>query len=179
VLRLEKILSSDTLFPAAWDVLTASFPGDERRSLEAHRRIETDPRYEFCAILADSRCAGAVGIWRFPRFMFIEHLAIEPSERSRGSGTGVVRGILEAGPLPAVIEVESASVSADALRRIVFYRTLGFVVNEYDYIQPAYDETRHPVPMLLLTYPSAMSADMLDHMKHTLYKDVYDDRRNA
>ncbi len=173
MLSIQKILSNDPLFAAAWDVLAASFPGDERRSLEAHRRIETDPRYRFRAIVSDGRCIGVVGSWGFPRFMFIEHLAIAPGERSKGRGSGIVREILEAAAVPVAIEAESMTDSADALRRIVFYRTLGFIVNDYDYIQPAYDAEKRPVPMLLMTYPTAMSTAMLDNIRDTLYRDVY------
>lgn len=173
MLRMKKISTHDDVFALAWKVMTDAFPVDERRSLEAHTDIEKDPRFAFFAILSGDKCAGAVGMWNFTRFTFVEHLAIAKGERSMGMGSEIVHEILDSSPVPVVIEVEPTSAGAEALRRIVFYRTLGFIVNEYEYVQPAYGAGKNPVPMLLLTYPAPMTTAMLDDIRDTLYREVY------
>jgi N-acetylglutamate synthase-like GNAT family acetyltransferase len=161
------------MFAAAWKILIDSFPGDERRSLAAHIEIEKDQRYAFYAILSDDECTGCMGIWRFPRFMMIEHLAIVPHARSLGMGTDIVTRLLAGASVPVVIEVEPESSGDDAVRRTAFYRSLGFIANDYAYCQPAYDAAKHPVPMSLMTYPAAMNAAMLDDIRDTLYAELY------
>jgi N-acetylglutamate synthase-like GNAT family acetyltransferase len=164
------------MFAAAWKIMNDSFPADERRSLDTHRVCEQDRRYEFSAILFDDRCAGCVGLWRFPGFMIIEHLAIASHARSRGVGTDVMNMLLggvSAPAVPVVIEVEPAACGDDALRRIAFYTSLGFIANDYEYWQPAYEAGKGRVRMTLMTSPAAMSTTMLDAVRDTLYAEIY------
>jgi ribosomal protein S18 acetylase RimI-like enzyme len=173
VLSLKHIVSTDDAFDSAWAILNDSFPADERRSLEAHRAIEHDERYEFSAILSDDAVVGAVGLWRFPRVTVVEHIAIAPHARSRGIGSAIIARLLGSSGVPVVIEVEPASTGTDAALRMRFYSKLGFVANDCAYRQPAYDATKNPVEMVLMTHPTALSAPVLDGIKDVLYTEIY------
>ena len=42
-------------------------------------------------------------------------------------------------------------------RRINFYRRVGFALNLHPYVQPAYEKSTSPVPLLVMTYPEAIT----------------------
>ena len=59
-----------------------------------------------------------------------------------------------------------------AQRRLDFYTRLGFVKQDFDYIQPPYREGGVSVPLHLMATAN-LTQDMLISLKQTLYEVVY------
>lgn len=74
---------------------------------------------------------------------------------------------------PIVLEVEHPDDDI-CIRRIRFYESLGFVLHpEYDYIQPPYDATKHPLHLYLMTSRMTDFATRYQEIKSRLYAQVY------
>ena len=58
-------------------------------------------------------------------------------------------------------------------RRIAFYERNGFVMNPFEYMQPAMGEDRHAIPLRIMSYPKRLVADEFETMRDVLYCHVY------
>ena len=65
------------------------------------------------------------------------------------------------------------SDSADSPRGIAFYERNGFVMNPFEYMQPAMGEDRHAIPLRIMSYPKRLLADEFETMRDVLYCHVY------
>ncbi len=157
--------------PMLEKLYTDSFPAEERRPWKSVVNPESPYGPQLHAIITDGRIAGFLTLWRFERFAYIEHLAIDPAFRSKGSGSSAVRLICElCGMTPVVVEIEPPVESApDTMRRLAFYRRLGFETIDRDYVQPPYSPGLPSVPLHLMAtavLPPASTA-------RTLHTHVY------
>lgn len=123
----------------AHDIYSASFPVEEQRPWEKIIHASSGSVPELNGIYEGKRLAGIVTVWHFPRFKYIEHLAIDAELRGHGIGADTLRILCDRyHPLPILIEVEPEPTSDIAARRISFYRRNGFEIIGRDYIQPSY-----------------------------------------
>jgi len=114
-------------FRQAWAIYEESFPVDERRPLPLHLEIQQDARYTFTPLLDDEAIVvGALGLWTFETFTFLEHIAISSVCRGRGLGTAIVEDLRDAAHLPLVLEAEAPEMNPQAPKRIRWYESLGF-----------------------------------------------------
>ncbi|KAA3436655.1 GNAT family N-acetyltransferase [Rufibacter hautae] len=159
-------------FSQAWQWYEEAFPPEERRTLEQQTQLFTDSAYRFLAIMDQEEFAGFFGIWQLSGFTFLEHFAVVPSHRGKGTGSKALAILLETIPPPVLLEVEPPH-SEIAQRRIRFYERLGFLLNDFEYRQPPYVAGMHWVPLLLMSYPSALDPSELEKVKGQLYNFVY------
>ena len=73
---------------------------------------------------------------------------------------------------PVILEVELPTGELEA-RRIAFYERNGFVMNPFEYMQPAMGEDRHAIPLRIMSYPKRLFADEFETMRDVLYCHVY------
>ena len=104
--------------------------------------------------------------------MFIEHFAIRKDQRSKGYGSLVVSGLISAGNLPIILEVEPPG-TPEADRRINFYQKHRFELLSAEYYQPPYAIGKNPVEMRLMKYPDKLCSVDFDHIKRCIYTEVY------
>ena len=161
---------TSTLSPADCDILekiyTGSVPEEERRPWSDICRPATPGCPRLLAFLADSRIAGLITLWRFPRFAYIEHLAIDNSLRGSGIGSLAIRCVIdEIGSLPLVVEIEPPVASQpQTVSRHKFYTRLGFSTIDTAYVQPPYAPGLPSVSLHLMAttvLPSASTARTL------------------
>jgi hypothetical protein len=74
--------------------------------------------------------------------------------------------------LPVVIETETPR-SLVASQRIHFYERLGFYMTTNFYMQPPYEGSQVMMSMLIMSNDYHFANKHFNHIKSTLYKEVY------
>ncbi|WP_246853498.1 GNAT family N-acetyltransferase [Rufibacter aurantiacus] len=159
-------------FSQAWQLYEEAFPLEERRTLAQQTELLSNPAYRFLSITDQEEFAGFFGVWQLPEFTFLEHFAVLPSLRGKGTGARALTVLLETLLQPLVLEVETPH-SEIAQRRIRFYERLGFRLNDFEYRQPPYVARMPWVPLLLMSYPSLLASAEIEKVKVQLYRYVY------
>jgi ribosomal protein S18 acetylase RimI-like enzyme len=166
---------ADVDFAKSWDIYERSFPDDERRSFSGLCSALKDPNFRF-DYHKDfyGNVNGIMASWVLGEndFKYIEHIAVDSTQRSQGVGSSILRPVLLEGT-PVVLEVEPAELNEDAARRIRFYERLGFHVNEYTYYQPPYDESKSPLLLKVLSFPNPLTPEEFINFKELVYAQVY------
>lgn len=149
--------SSDAALLEAWELYESSFPRKERRSRTQHLRAMEDPAF-VCLVLQDGQgMAGLLFVWETDAFVFVEHLAVQPTRRGRGIGHSALELLHQrAGARPVILEIEPVVDEATA-RRCRFYESCGYVRLPYPHEQLPFHVGEPPVPLTLLSFPRAVS----------------------
>lgn len=173
-----KLLSLDGAdVPQSWlaeaeSLYLDAFPPEERRpwSTIVAPASQAGPRLMFVSDGGDT-FAGFVTLWDFGAFVYIEHFAIDPSIRGRGTGARVLARLADMAGRPLVLEAEPvADDNPMAARRIGFYQRNGFALLGHDYVQPPYQPGLPPVPLRLMSTDAAIDAAAVER---TLHSEVY------
>ena len=96
-----------------------------------------------------------------------------PEKRNGGLGDRMVKAFLERFGKPFFIEVEPPEDELTR-RRIGFYERNGFVLNDYDYVQPSLGEGKEPVPLRIMTWPRGMSSVELSEMERRIRQRLFE-----
>ena len=148
-----------------------SFPEEERRDWT--EIIADDFSACLYLILCNDDVAGFVTAWDFGEVLYLEHLLILSSQRGEGIGAQVIQALKDlANGKHLLLECGPAHAAPMAQRRLDFYARLGFVKQDFDYVQPPYREGGVSVPLHLMA-TADLTQDMLISLKQTLYKVVY------
>jgi hypothetical protein len=146
-------------FKKAWKIYEYSFPSDERRNIEQQKKTNQKKGYNYRIIKDEHKVIGLIATWDFEDFSFIEHIAIMKEHCKKNPNT--------------ILEVERPE-NQEAINRIKFYEKLGFKLNKYDYIQPAYDKDKESVPLFIMSYPNKINEKEYLALQQELYKKVYE-----
>lgn len=160
-------------FDELFSLLELSFPTSERRNYAGHlAEFEAEQFRSIC--YAPNGLKGFLNYWELGDFIYIEHFAVAPELRGQGIGSALMNELRKAvGNRLTVLEAEPPQDSDIAKRRIGFYERLGFVLNGYEYIQPALIEGEQPIPLVIMSAPSRLSESEYIRIRDRLYKDVY------
>lgn len=161
------------MFNQLFSLIQLSFPTSERRNYAGHLGEFSEDRFRSICYIPDV-LKGILNYWDFGDFIYIEHFAIAPELRGQGTGSalmGELRTIV--GNRTLVLEAEPPADSDIAARRIAFYERLGFVLNEYDYIQPALIEGEEPIPLVIMSAPDKLTEKEYIKIRDRLYNEVY------
>jgi len=148
-----------------------TFPLEERRDMSSLLRMLNETDMFFSAILLDDLVVGMVVYWKFGKFLYIEHLAVFPSQRRKGIGEGVLNKLQEEAN-PILLEVEIPYDEAST-RRIAFYQRCGFTALQIYYQQPPYRKGESVVPMMLCSDMSDWDIELLDSSIELFQQKVY------
>ncbi len=148
-----------------------SFPPEERREWQdILTKTDSEPGFSFLTVVYDGRPAGFITTWDLGKALYIEHFAIDPSQRGKGIGMAAIKSLIMKSPLPIVLEAEPESTGEMARRRIAFYSKAGFTAHHsFPYVQPPYFAGLPSVPLTLLTTKQLP----LDEISTTLHREVY------
>ena len=168
----EKKLSED-LFSQYYQLIELSFPKCEHWSFAKHLEEFDDIRFHSVCYCPDG-IKGFINYWELDGFVYIEHFAVSPELRGLGIGSGLMSELRRTvGDRILVLEAEPPSDSTIAARRIAFYQRLGFVLNEYDYLQPAMAEDESEVPLVIMSSPKVLSHSEYRVIRDILYREIY------
>ncbi|MCC9138390.1 GNAT family N-acetyltransferase [Pontibacter silvestris] len=132
------------------------------------------PEMSFHTISAEGHIVGLSVHWQLNGFLYLEHLTITPEQRGRGIGKEAVTWLLRQSEETVVLEVERP-VDGLSLKRIQFYKSLGFVLyDQYDYYQPPYEPSAQPVPLYLMSKPTVATNEKLAEMATAIKQQVYE-----
>ncbi len=180
VLFLEeyRIFGGENLIPPAmfdemFSIIERSFPPDERRKKAEHlAEFNSDFFRSLC--LCGEKLVGFLNFWDLDDFVYIEHFAVDPSLRGKGTGTAIMNKALELNQgRIKVLEAEPPELSEIAFRRIAFYKRLGFIPNPNVYWQPPITAGEPPVKLSLLSTPSLLTQGEYSAIKAAIYREVY------
>lgn len=153
-IRFEELRPNGRDWNRAWTLYENSFPARERRNAADHRSALADPLFHAEAILAGEDFAGLLYSWDAPGFAYVEHLAVDPALRGQDIGSRALKDFCDRrGQVVLEIDPPEDEIS---IRRLNFYRRLGFVANDRPYIHPSFSRPFDPHPLVLMSYPEAL-----------------------
>lgn len=159
-------------FKSIWSIYLDSFPKEERRTLDQQTEIMKDKLYSLEGVYHNEKLIGFYALWNLEEFVFIEHIAINKEFRGMGYGSKIMQEIIIKHNKQIVLEVEYPE-NYYCIKRIEFYKKLGFNLNDFKYEQPPYQKEYKAVPLLIMSYPQAIKAKEFLSIKDKLYKYVY------
>lgn len=146
----------------------ASFPPEERREWSdiEEKILKGDDCYAIYVINCNQSFSGFISRWKFDDFIYVEHFAVDERQRGRGVGTLALAEFIAKADSDVVLEVELATTSEMARRRIAFYERCGFkACYDFEYIQPPYAPHLPSVQLLLMHYAQGGEDKNLDIVK--------------
>ena len=159
----------ETEFDTVYEILDKSFDHNEIRSAEGQKKLFNDRAY---SVLVNDDITAMLGVWDFDDIRYIEHLATDERVRNNGIGGLLLDEFINSKHTPVILEVELPGEEITD-RRIAFYERHGFKFNNYDYIQPAMEKGKDPVPLRILSYPDHITEDTFNKYRKILYTRVY------
>ena len=169
---IERLTEAD--FDQMFSLMERSFPEDERRDYNGQRELLAEPAYNLYAKRSpeDAALQAFLALWELGDMVYIEHFAVDPDCRNGGLGGKILQKVIEDTDMRICLEVELPETEM-AARRIGFYERNGFVMNPFEYMQPAMGEDRHAIPLRIMSYPKRLLADEFETMRDVLYCHVY------
>ncbi|MFY9150556.1 MAG: GNAT family N-acetyltransferase [Prolixibacteraceae bacterium] len=172
-IQLSPVITPEELNPGFRQLYTEAFPPDERRDWQQLIELLNNPLFTIFQVYFQNEFAGFISIWKLTGFNFIEHFAIQESERDKGLGSKVLIPLLQKEQAPFILETEEP-LSENSRRRIRFYEKLNFRINFFEYHQPPYSDGKNAVKMLLMSYPEKIqeinSCEITDQIHRTVYR---------
>ena len=169
----ERVLTKDD-FEKVYPILAQSFPETEVRAKEDQLALIENECYHLYAIKdEEEKTGGVIAAWELSDdFLYIEHFATLPEKRNNGFGGKMLDLFVEWNGKNVVLEVE---LPEDALtrRRIGFYERHGFVWNDYPYMQPPMRKGQEPLPLRLMTKPTALDVETYERYRSAIHQNVY------
>lgn len=174
MIKLQRITTQDvSLYTYMEQLMTTSFPSEEYRPLEELRHYTDNKPHFYCNIILHHDIpVGFITYWNFGHFYYVEHFAIDPSQRNGGHGKNVLNHLCQQINKPIVLEVEMPEEEI-AVRRINFYKRQGFDLWEKAYMQPPYKAGDDYLPMLLMAYGNLKCEQDFEQVKDRIHQEVY------
>ncbi len=152
--------NNDIYYNFFWELSIESFPSNERRPLDSQLWAISNSSYHLEILLDNGTPVGFITWWEMCDYRFIEHFATSPDMRGKGYGAKVLQWFISVSDKPIILECEHPTTEIN-IRRIEFYKRLGFKVNPHNYHQPPYSKGGDSVHLAILTYPNEISYDEL------------------
>ncbi|WP_211746884.1 GNAT family N-acetyltransferase [Paenibacillus sp. Marseille-Q4541] len=162
------------VFEQMYGIMEEAFPLIEYRTYEGQKALLSNSSYRL--LTKENEQGDVIAFlagWEFDDFCFVEHIAVKPSIRGGGLGKQLMTDFMQLVNKPVVLEVEPPEEEEMKQRRIGFYERLGFHVNSYSYVQPPLREGEPDLPLLMMSYPSALSEEQFQSCRETMYAEVY------
>lgn len=154
-------------------LLIASFPVEEYRDLKEFRNYTDTLNHFYCnIILDDTTPVGLVTYWDLGGFYYIEHFAIDATQRNGGYGRKLLEHLASLLDKPIVLEVEHPTEEI-AQRRINFYQRQGYTLWNKEYFQPPYKAGYSELPMYIMAYGGLNPDTDFEMVKDQLHRVVY------
>ena len=147
-MNFERIGASHPLFEASFTLYEASFPPNERRTREDHLRALRDADFSPLGAVEDGRLLADVFLWQTEDFVYLEHFAVQPSLRGRGTGAGLLRQLLGRDK-PLILEIEPPEDTLTC-RRKRFYERNGLRAQPYAHVQLPFQGGGPIVPLVIM-----------------------------
>lgn len=168
--KLERLTVED--FGEVWKIMEESFPVDERRDRKGQEEVLNNPYYHLYGYRQRKEVVAFLAVWEFDVFTFVEHFAVKHTYRNGGLGAELLKQLLERNGLPVILEAEPP-IGEMQERRIRFYERNGFLLNPYEYVQPAMSAEGKKIPLDIMSYPRRLTVGEYETIRDILYRCVY------
>lgn len=152
-----------------YDSYCLAFPEEERRNEQQFLELFTN---DLCSIFLIEYHQEKVGYfisWNLTKGLFLEHLEIFPDYRGKKIGAAFLQKISENNET-IILESEPESYGEIAKKRLEFYKRNGFIILDFDYIQPAYESSKSSISLnLLATKPFENTSDLIREIHKKVY----------
>lgn len=145
-----------------------AFPFDEVREFDDFVSVFSNEDHHVF-YLYEGKSVGFVELWQLDDMIFVEHIAVFEEERNKGFGSAAFE-LLERRYKRIVLEIEPPETETQK-RRLDFYLRCGFVVNDFDYVQPPYGEGKKALHLVLMSYPVELHD--CEKIQRELHEKVY------
>ena len=160
-------------FDSFFELMSEAFPSIERRSYENQKKLLCNEAYNIIIENDEEENITAfIANWEFNDFNFIEHFAVDSKMRGNGMGTSMLKEYLNKSNKPIFLEVELPQNDI-SIRRIEFYKRLGFHLNSFEYFQPPMQEKHDFLPLKVMSYPKSINQEEFINFKNIVYRRVY------
>ena len=160
-------------FDSLFKLMKQAFPSIERRSYEDQKNLLTENLYNIIADKDENEnIIDFIASWEFNDFNFIEHFAVDSKMRGNGRGTSMLKDYLNKCNKPIYLEVELPENDI-SVRRIEFYKRMGFYLNNFEYLQPPMQKQDVFLPLKIMSYPRSVDEREFINFKNTVYDKVY------
>lgn len=150
-----------------------SFPPDERRQFEDLLQLLPHADMHLCGLVDRERLIGFIVYWHWPEMLFVEHIAVDPEQRSKQYGQRAISELRRLESPYVVLEVELPQ-DAISRRRIQFYERQGFTLNPFSYAQPPYQAGNPAIPMHLVSIPAILDQEIFSNLSQLIKERVYE-----
>jgi len=175
MIELKDISSDIDLEKFNIDLLQKSFPKEEYRDLNVLKQyIQNKSIFYPKTILLDKKPIGIFHYWQLEEYFYIEHFAISSEHRNKGLGEACLSHIQQTilNNKTIVLEVEIPN-SKIAIRRINFYKRLGFHLMDFEYYQPPYKKDYNQIEMKLMINKQIDKIHILNKIRNLMYLNIY------
>ena len=160
-------------FDSFFNLMKEAFPSVERRSYEDAKKLLCEELYNIIVDKDENdNITAFIASWEFNDFNYIEHFAVEGKIRGNGVGTSMLQAYLNKSNKPIFLEVELPENDV-SLRRIEFYKRLGFHLNNFEYLQPPMQKQHGFLPLKIMSYPIIVEENDFMNFKNIVYNKVY------
>lgn len=169
--NLKKFRDCD--FDSFYKLMSEAFPSEEGRNYEDQKKLLNEEIYNITSHKDENgNITAFIASWEFNDFVFIEHFAVSSKMRCNGVGTSMIRDHLSKCNKPIFLEVELPENDL-SIRRIEFYKRLGFHLNDYDYLQPPLQKQHDFLPLKIMSYPKRAEDKEFIDFRNMIYDKVY------
>lgn len=151
--------TSDIDFRLSWETYSTSFPEYEKRLLASHKKSISDPNFFANVIYDNNSYIGFIFFWKLESFIFIEHFAIDEKHRNKNYGSKIISKVLSNYyDFTILLEIDPPNKEI-AIRRLNFYKRLGFVENNLVHYNLPYQNSLEDYRLELLSSNRAISKE--------------------
>ncbi len=160
-------------FEEVFELMEKSFPENEYRTKENQKKLLKNPMYKLEPTIDETgKLIAFMASWEFPKFTFIEHLAVDPCCRGKGTGSKIMRDFINNSKNPIVLEIEIPNDEIK-IKRKNFYEKLGFKLNNNEYFQLPLRKGNKPIRMNLMSYPEEIPDEKFEIIENIIQNFAY------
>ena len=174
-MEITRLLNKD--FDKMFDIMQQSFPSAEYRPKHRQYAILSDSNYNVNVLKEKDEISAFIATWNLQNFVFAEHFAVKETLRGHGIGSEFLKTYIETLDYPLVLEVENLNDEI-SLRRIEFYKRLGFVFTDICYDQPNFQKYSKTIPLKVMYHPNGRQLD-LNNVKEEIFRKIYKKKSNG
>ncbi len=159
--------TSDKWYDEFYKIYKVSFPVFEQRNKEQQEYAFNHDNYFLDYTVDDDKFLSFIAYWDFNKYIYIEHLAVNPDYRGENIGSRVLREFIESKNKVILLEIDPLTTDI-ALKRFRFYERLGFQENIYPHFHPPYDKHYPAHELIVLSYGHQIDKSLYE----TFYNDL-------
>lgn len=160
-------------FDRAYSIMEEAFPKSELRPYKAMKERFEKGEFVLYGKQYDTTLEGIILCWETPSCVFLENFAVSEKLRGKGMGSDILTLLKQQYVGKTIVLEVEEPFDEMSKRRIAFYERNGFILTPYGYMQPPLNEDVNEIPLLLMSYPSAIEENVFHMIKEELFRIVY------